>query len=108
MEALGMEEDLIEGIMNFRAGEDGEMGTEDDGEIKSTGQILNSLRESIYFSVRDEQALASLISRNMFCVKSDNYQIAANIYVHDKLVNSYTIIFSKDKNRYSIKEWTHH
>ncbi len=107
MELLGMEDDLIERILNFRKGDDGEPDTGDDGAFESNTGIINTLREDSYFALTGEQTLVSLITKNMLGVKSDNYELAADVYVDNKLVDRYTIILGKRKGHkgYRIKEW---
>jgi len=110
LEIIGMDRNLIATMTNFRKGEDGEFATEDDRFFESSANIIDSLREELYLSLRDEQTLISLISKNMLGVKANNYRIEADVYASGKLIDKYLIIFGKigDINKYLIREWVRH
>ncbi|MFH1752863.1 MAG: hypothetical protein ABH875_01650, partial [Candidatus Omnitrophota bacterium] len=106
LEYLDIDKGLVENIMNFRSGEDREIGTSDDGIFESTSSIIDILRESGYLTTRQQQTLLSLISKNLFCVKSDNYRLNASVYVRGKLAARCSAVFGKAKEGYRLMSWS--
>lgn len=98
LEIIGAEKNLIKAIVNYR--KNGEAGF-----FESTGEILSVLKDEGYLSLRDEQELISLLSKNLLSVKSNDFNITADVYVSSKVVSRYSIIFGKDKNGYRTREW---
>ena len=107
LEALGVEEGVIASIMNFRKGEDDEEYTIDDGVFESPGGIIDTLTEDFFLTMKEQQTLLSLITKNMVGVKSANYKLKADVYVNDKLVDRYSVIIGRDNGagKYHIREW---
>lgn len=104
---LGMDEDMISRIMAFRIGEDNELYTEDDGIFESSGEILNKLKEKSSLTLREEQDLVSLISKNVLGVNSQTYRLEAKVYSQKKLITEYSTVFGKNdkQDEFCIKEW---
>ena len=71
--ALGLSSELCERIIKFRQGGDGLAGTEDDYIFKTPEDLLN------IGSLFTEEAtqINSLISRNMFTVKSNIFRVSS-------------------------------
>lgn len=105
MEILGLKSNVINTIMTFRQGQDGEPNTGDDGVFESN--IIETLKENFYLTLGEEQQLVSLLSKRLTGVKSYNYCLEAKVYDGDRLTDEYTVIFGKDKGskKYSIKRW---
>lgn len=109
LEAMGMEKGLVKRIMEFREGEDEELGTDDDGIFESDDSISGTLKEETYLSLGEEQSLVSLASMNILGVGSNNYEIKAEVYVSNKLIDRYSIVIGKTKkNRYTVRRWERH
>ncbi|MFH1395031.1 MAG: hypothetical protein ABIH09_02620 [Candidatus Omnitrophota bacterium] len=104
LEILDFDAGLIDSIMEFRAGEDEELYTEDDGIFDSTSYIITSLNECRSLSLTEEQAINSLISKKLLGVKGSFYTIHADVYVNDKLVDSYAVLIGKEET-YSVYDW---
>jgi len=106
LKLVGMDSGLIEQIMEYRLGEDGELYTEDDGYFESTGVIAENLNEIGSVSLSEEQDLNAAISKNLLGVSASSYEIKADVYVNDKLADSYSIIIGKDAGgeKYTILE----
>jgi len=107
LELIGMDSGLIEQIMEYRLGEDGELYTEDDGYFESTGTIVENLNQIGSVSLSEEQDLNALVGKNLLCVGASSYEIKADVYVNDKLADSYSVIIGKDSGgeKYTILEW---
>jgi len=107
LELIGMDSGLREQIMEYRLGEDGELYTEDDGYFESTGAIVENLNEIGSVSLSEEQDLNALVSKNLLCVSASSYEIKADVYVNDKIADSYSVIIGKDAagKKYTILEW---
>jgi DNA uptake protein ComE-like DNA-binding protein len=111
LEVLGMEGGLVSRIMEYREGEDGETGTEDDGIFDSRTGILNTFKERSYLSLRESQALMSLINRNLLGVKSRQYRIVADVYAQNRLIDKYSIVLGAgggDRKKIQVLEWRRH
>lgn len=109
LEYLSLDNNLIDRIIDFRKGEDEELYTSDDGFFESTSVILDRLKEQSTLTLKEEQTLVSFISKQLIGVKSDNYEIKADIYNASKLIAKYSVIFGRDdkagKSKYFVKEW---
>ena len=103
---LGMDEPLIDLIIEFRNGDDELPGTEDDRFFPDEKQIVSTLTtyEPIY---PDElMVLQNLVSQNQLGVKSEYYTINSHGYVKDlseSTVISATVDNSEGKR--TIKRW---
>jgi general secretion pathway protein K len=71
--ALGLDDSLCEKIIKFRQGSDGLPGTEDDYVFKAPQELMNV--GSLF--TKEATQINSLISRNMFKVKSDTFRIVS-------------------------------
>ena len=107
LELIGMDSGLIEQIMEYRLGEDDELYTEDDGYFESTGEIVENLNEIGSVSLSEEQDLIALVSKKLLGVSASSYEIKADVYVNDKLADSYSVIIGEDADaeKYTILEW---
>lgn len=101
--ALGLEEDLVEIIKDFRLGADGKEDTEDDGYFENTGEIINKLRLFKMLSGKQETELISLITNNPINVKSSNFSLAIETKFLGKPGMNYTVALDS-KNK--IREWS--
>lgn len=108
LEALGLNDNLIKRIMDFRLGDDGKPCTADDGFCESRSSIITDLTEGTYLSLGEEQKLISLISKNLLGVKSNNYAIEATVYIDQRPVSKYCVVIGKKdtERKYNVKEWT--
>ncbi|MFH1846350.1 MAG: hypothetical protein ABH869_02200 [Candidatus Omnitrophota bacterium] len=104
---LGLDQDLIEDIVFYRKGEDGDFGTEDDGIFTSTGSIVNTIMSNSSITSSEKTKLETLISKGMLGVSSDNYRIEAGVYFKTKKIAGYSVIFGPGKTlgTYAVKEW---
>lgn len=102
LEALGLEEGLVEIIKDFRVGSDDKEETEDDGYFESSGEIINKLRAFRMLSEKQETELLSLISGNLLNVKSSNFTLQIETKVLGKSGMNYRIVVDS-KNK--IREW---
>ncbi len=100
--ALGLEEDLVLLIKDFRLGFDGKEGTEDDGYFENTGDIVTKLMSFRMLSEKQKSDLLSLITNGFFIVKSDNFTLKINTKVSGKSGMNYIIVVDS-KN--IIREW---
>jgi len=71
LRSLGLESDLCEKIITFRRGSDERDGTEDDYVLKNPSEIMNV--GSLF--TKEATQINSLISRNIFKVRSDTFRI---------------------------------
>ncbi|MDO8536217.1 MAG: helix-hairpin-helix domain-containing protein [Candidatus Omnitrophota bacterium] len=100
--ALGLDEDVINAIMNFRAGRDGRIGTEDDAAFEGAGVIIETLRAQTSLYAEQEAKLLQLISQNMLSSESDSFSLEIETTVLEKPAMRYNIVMEKGK----IKRWT--
>lgn len=98
---LGLEEDLVGIIKDFRLGPDGKEDTEDDGYFENTGEIINKLRLFKMLSGKQELELISLIT-NPIVVKSDTFSLAVETKFLGKPGMNYTVALDS-KNK--IRQW---
>jgi len=107
LEYIGLDQGLIDAIVVYRKGEDGEEGTEDDGFFESTDIIVSNIKERFRLTAREEQEISDFITKNIFGVNSDHYRIEADVYLNKKPIKRFLVIMGKDVNNndYKIKEW---
>ncbi|MDD5595521.1 MAG: type II secretion system protein GspK, partial [Candidatus Omnitrophica bacterium] len=101
--ALGMDENLAQGIVGFRNGNDGKQGTEDDQVFESSAEIVDKLRSALSFSGDEEAALVALISQNLLTVSSKNLLLEVQTQILNKAAIRYLITMEADKGK--IKQW---
>ena len=100
--ALGMEENLVLMIKEFRLGADGKAETEDDGYFENIGEIVNKLRAFRMLSGQQESDLLSAITNNSFNVKSSNFTLQMESKILGKAGMNYRVVVD---NKNKIKEW---
>ena len=97
--ALGFSSDFIDILNRFRAGDDEDIGTDDDGVFQSISGILDQLKKFGSVSLHDQQKFVSLNSRNMLSVYSDNYLIKSDVILRGRRRASFNIVFEKRKGK---------
>lgn len=75
LHTLGLEDDLIEKIDEFRQGLDQHWGTEDDGVFKEEGSIARTLFEYEPLNAQDVSKLVNLVSKGLLGVQSKFFMI---------------------------------
>lgn len=98
---LGMDESLVNDIISYRAGADGEEATEDDNVFESTGVIIETLQDYCGLFKDDENKLKELISGNLLETKGRYFLMHLDIKVKGRPAKSYAIIINKK----GIVEW---
>ena len=74
LQALGMEEELIEKVIHFRNGYDGEEATADDNVFDDAGTIAKTLGEKEHMTGADNSRILKLVGDGLLSVGSDNFQ----------------------------------
>lgn len=98
---LGLDDDLIRIITDFRLGPDGKIGTAGDGVFESTEEIINNLRAVTSILEAQEAKLIQLISQKMLSVSSQCFSLRIETTVLEKTFMRYNIVMDKGK----IKRW---
>lgn len=78
LESLGLGAELAEQVAVFRAGTDGVEGTADDNIFMDPGEVVSKLTQAAQLPAQDAQALAGLIDRGFFIVKSEYFRIQSS------------------------------
>ena len=94
-EALGLEAGLIEDMISFRKGPDGQEAPVDDVAFKSKDKILEIVDEEIELS--DQQRQQFLIALGWFGVKSANFSLTTQTEVLGRKAFEYDIIMTTNK-----------
>lgn len=102
---LGMEEDLIEIIERFRKGDDSEIATEDDRIFESTGSILSSLQEFTILSSEQSQQIISMLSKNLFTVKSKNLCFNIQTKIDNKANKNFSVLLKQNEEGMKVVKW---
>ena len=103
LRALGLEDDLVEIILNYRKGDDGQEATEDDREFKDTASIPDDLRKFTILYIPQELQIYGLLQNNLLCVNSANLKLNISTKVHGKPSMKYAIILERSSGK--IKFW---
>lgn len=101
LKILGMDQDLIKIIDNYRLGLDGAWATEDDGIFENTGSIINNLREFTGLFHKQEILIFSLISKGILGVTSEVLSLEITTEINNNLAVKYIVIIDED----GIKKW---
>ena len=101
--ALGMDENLAQGIVEFRNGPDDQKGTEDDEVFENSSEIIDKLRAALGFSGAEETTLVQLISQNLLTVSSKNLLLQIQTQILGKPGIRYLIMMDAEKGK--IKQW---
>lgn len=91
--ALGMDDDLITKIVEFRSGEDGQEGTEDDGYFDVSANIVTSLGP---YSLNSEQItlLNNLVASGFLTTTSNFIRLSISIEKSGKRLASYDVVMN--------------
>ena len=101
LKALGFDDESIRIIRQFRAGEDGKEGTEDDGVFTDSAKIIEDLRALAGFSAAHEAKILQVLSKGLITVKSENLNLEIETEVLGRPAIKYTVLFNQEK----IREW---
>jgi general secretion pathway protein K len=97
LKILGMDDDLIKIIKDYRAGPDGEEVTEDDGVFESENKIISNLRDFTGLFLEQETLLLQLISKNLLGVSSQYFSLEVTTYLANQPTKTYAILMDKEK-----------
>ena len=100
---LGMSDDLIEIILNYRKGKDGEEATEDDGEFKSAATILNDLTEFTILTGPQQVQMIELSTSNLLGVDAKNLRLNIETKVLGNPIKNYVVILERTTGK--IRFW---
>lgn len=104
LHALGIDDDLVELIMTFRAGDDEEGGTADDGVFEETGDIVKTLQSFTGLFAAQEAVLIQLISQGLLGVSSTAFTLTIHTKVLGRAVRTYAVVC--DPTTGAVKQWT--
>lgn len=105
LRTLGLEEDLVEIIERFRRGDDDEIASEDDRIFKSTGSILNDLREFTILSPEQSQQIIGLLSKNLITVQSKNLKVNIQTEVDNKPGKNFSVVLRPEAEGMRVVRW---
>jgi DNA uptake protein ComE-like DNA-binding protein len=100
---LGMSDDLIEIILNYRKGKDGEEATEDDGEFKSVATIHTDLTDFTILTDPQERQMIELLTSNLLGVDAKNLRLNIKTKVFSNPMKDYTVILERTTGK--IRFW---
>lgn len=103
LRALGLEDRLVELIVAFRAGEDGEVGTADDGVFEEAGAIVKTLRSASPLFAAQEAVLIQLISQGLLGVRSTTFTLLVDTTLLGRPAQRYAIVLNAREDR--IMQW---
>ncbi|MBI1883657.1 MAG: general secretion pathway protein GspK [Chlamydiae bacterium] len=75
LQILGLDEDLIEKIVEYRKGPDELLGTDDDGVFADEGAIARTLFDAEPLSSTDVSQLVNLVAKGLLGVKSKHFLV---------------------------------
>jgi len=101
LRALGLSEESIGAINDFRIGRDNKELTEDDGVFENTGEIVDKLRAFGAISEEDLTSINQIIAGGLIIVKSRNLSLEAKTEIVGRPAMKYFIVMDMEK----IKEW---
>ena len=99
LESLGMDSELINTINEFKAGPDGQAGTEDDQVFKSTGDIISSMT---WLSEEEKTLLLNLTSGGTLSADSRIFLLDIKTEIVGRPANKYQIVTDGEK----VLRWT--
>ena len=101
LRALGLDDDLILTINDFRLGKDDKEFTEDDGVFQNSAEVINKLRSFRGLYESGEVILLQLISQGLISVGSNNFTLEIETMVLNRPAMKYDIVIDKEK----LKSW---
>ena len=102
LKALGLSDDFVMALNEFRLGKDGKEFSEDDGVFENTGEIVNKLKDA-GLSGLDEVTLISLINQGLIGVESKNLILQVETEILYRAAMKYAIVMDKEGK---IKQWS--
>jgi len=98
LKVLGLEDDLIEIILNYRKGEDLEQATEDDRKFENVATIHDDLGILTGPQIEQLNAISDLL-----CVGAKNLRLNIETKVLGKPINNYSVILERQQGK--IRFW---
>jgi len=98
LKVLGLEDDLIEIILNYRKGEDLEVATEDDRKFENVATIHDDLGILTGPQIEQLNAISDLL-----CVGAKNLRLNIETKVLGKPINNYSVILERQQGK--IRFW---
>lgn len=82
--ALGLDEELADRIIRYRAGEDKQEGTDDDKVFKNIANIQEDLENFEMLTQEESLQMANLVNNNDITVRSDNFRLNVVAALYNK------------------------
>lgn len=103
LQAIGLDENIVATIDDFRKGPDGEEAGKDDGVFENTDEIIAKLNSFRSLSEAELAQLTNLISQGSFTVAGENYSLQIEAQVLGRPAMKYVIVIDTGEDK--IKEW---
>lgn len=75
---LGLDNELVDKILNYRMGSDGTQGTSDDGVFKDNGSIVRTLFEYEILNTNEISKLTNLVAKGFLGVQSKYFRVISS------------------------------
>ena len=106
LEALGLKTILVNKILTFRNGSDGQIGTADDGVFTTRETVLPLLKKTSMMTEDDIQSLNTLLQRRQLSVRSDRICLHILARLTERPVTRRFVIVAKARaSSISILSW---
>ena len=99
---LGFDEDLIRAVKLYRAGADGEEGSEDDGIFEDQNRIVSDLRSVQGLFNAQETLILNLAGKKLLGTSATVFSLYVDTEIRNSPGASYRIVMDKEK----IRQWT--
>jgi len=84
LQALGMDEELVEKIREFRAGVDGQEGTIDDAFFETPAAVVSNLQDYEGISEAEVALLEGLVAQGLLGTSSNHVRVEATLVTGDR------------------------
>ena len=104
--ALGLEESLVDRIVDYRRGPDQLEGTEDDGVFANPAEIESSLAGDEAFPGEEYMRLRHLIQVQQLAVKSEGFRLNVTAHARDgAIVKKFRLVITNNEDKGMIQSW---
>jgi len=106
LQALGMPDSLVQKIIFYRKGSDGQEGTPDDGYFPAVSEILTLLQSKVSITPVERDTLTMMANTNMLSVQSDSFRLQILTHLKEsRLSGRYEVVMSARLHAGHILYW---
>ncbi|MFH1282902.1 MAG: hypothetical protein ABII27_04480 [bacterium] len=95
LKSIGLDDNTIQIVIDYRNGNDAEEGTEDDRIFTNPKLILSELLTEYQLSEGESAQITGIIDKNILCANTEYFQMNIEVELNKEITNNAYIIFNR-------------